>query len=85
MIHSTKGRTVGEQVGIQFGPDDIHIMNKMFKGATNIFEGIVTDENTISFFGVSFERENLGLNAGETVRLEIVRRPSRWSPLTMVI
>lgn len=71
MIHSTKGRTVGEQVGIQFGPDDIHIMNKMFKGATNIFEGIVTDENTISFLGVSFERENLGLNAGQTVRLEI--------------
>lgn len=71
MIHSTKGHSVGENVGIQFGPDDIHIMNKMFKGATNIFEGTVTDENTISFLGVLFEREDLGLAANQKVRLEI--------------
>lgn len=71
MIHSTKGREVGEQVGIQFGPNDIHIMNKMFKGASNVLDGEVTEENTVTFLGVSFERENLGLEIGTKVCVEI--------------
>lgn len=29
LVHSTKAAEVGTEVGISFGPDDIHIMNKM--------------------------------------------------------
>ncbi len=29
LVHSTKAAEVGSEVGITFGPDDIHIMNKM--------------------------------------------------------
>ncbi len=71
MIHSTKGQTVGDKVGILFGPDDIHIMNKMFKGTNNFLEGKVTDENTITIFdSITFEREDLGLEVDTDVILE---------------
>lgn len=71
MIHSTKGRQVGEQVGISFDPDDIHIMNKMFKGEVNRIAGRVSGEDTIEFLDVSFTREGLGLPVGSQVMLEI--------------
>ena len=29
LIHSTRAAERGEEVGISFGPDDIHIMHKM--------------------------------------------------------
>lgn len=51
MIHSTKGRAVGEQVGISFTPNDIHIMNKMFKGAQNEILGEIIAPNTLSMLG----------------------------------
>lgn len=70
-IHSTKGHIVGETVGIRFEPDDIHIMNKMFKDATNFLEGEVIEENTVTFLGISFKRENLPFSIGDKVRLEI--------------
>ena len=70
-IHFTKGHIVGETVGIRFEPDDIHIMNKMFKDATNFLEGEVIEENTVTFLGISFKRENLPFSIGDKVRLEI--------------
>ncbi|MGN0163247.1 MAG: spermidine/putrescine ABC transporter ATP-binding protein [Candidatus Ornithomonoglobus sp.] len=32
LVHSTKAATVNDTVGLSFGPDDIHIMNKMEEG-----------------------------------------------------
>lgn len=71
MVHSTKCCNVGEEVGVMFGPDDIHIMNKLFKGNDNILTGRVADENTIEFFGISFERENHGFEIDSEVKLTI--------------
>ena len=72
MIHSTKGKNVGDEVGIFFDPDDIHIMNKMFYGDSNQIKGKVTDENTIEFLGISFTREGLGLSTDTEVLLDIL-------------
>ncbi|MCI8406855.1 MAG: ABC transporter ATP-binding protein [Oscillospiraceae bacterium] len=71
MIHSTKCQNVSDRVGISFDPDDIHIMNKMFKGDVNRITGQVTGEDTVEFLDVSFTREGLGLPPGTQVRLEI--------------
>lgn len=71
MIHSTKGRNVDDEVGLEFTPEDIHIMNKLFKGDNNKILGVVTDENTISFLGMSFVREGLSLTVGTEVMLTI--------------
>lgn len=71
MIHSTKCKNVDDVVGLDFGPDDIHIMKKLFKGDNNLIEGVVTDEDTVEFLGVSFTRENLGLSVDQKVMLKI--------------
>lgn len=71
MIHSTKGRNVDDNVGLLFGPDDIHIMRKLFKGDNNSIKGIVTDTDTIEFMDISFTRENLGLEVDTEIILTI--------------
>lgn len=71
MIHSTKCRNVDDVVGLEFEPQDIHIMKKLFKGDTNILSGIVTDENTIEFLGITFTREDLNLPVDTKVNLTI--------------
>lgn len=71
LIHSTKSKSVGEEVGLAFGANDIHIMNKMFTGETNRLKGVVTGENTISFCGISFMREELSYPVDSEVLLEI--------------
>ena len=74
MIQTTKSAEIGAEVGLSFGPDDIHIMERLFKSYVNKLQAVVTDENEISFLGMSFERENLGLPVDSVVELTI--RPS---------
>ncbi len=69
IVHSTMAQEVGNQVGISFEPSDIHIMNRLFSGDKNVVEGEVSGEDTISFCGFSFVRENLGLSEGTRVSL----------------
>lgn len=71
MIHSTKSRNVDDIIGLSFEPEDIHIMKKLFKGDNNIIEGVVTDENTIEFLGITFTREELNLPIDTKVNLTI--------------
>lgn len=75
MIHSTKCKNVDDEVGLSFGPDDIHIMSKLFKGENNYIKGTVTDTDTIEFLETSFTRENisekLSLEVGNEVMLTI--------------
>lgn len=71
MIHSTKSKAVGETVGLSFDPDDIHIMNRMFKGDITRVRGRVSSEDTIEFCGISFTRESLGLAIDTEVLLSI--------------
>ena len=71
LVHSTKCQPVGTSVGLDFGPDDIHIMKRLFDGDVNIVEGEVIDEDTVSFMDVEFVREGLNLPEGTKVRLTI--------------
>ena len=71
LIHSTDAHPVGEQVGLSFGPDDIHIMKRLFEGSENVLRGEVTGEDEITFCDVSFERPGLGLPEGTPVELII--------------
>lgn len=71
MIQTTKNAQIGAEVGLSFGPDDIHIMNRLFKSYVNKLQAVVTDENEITFLGVSFEREGLGFPVGSILELTI--------------
>lgn len=71
MIHSTKAQKVDNEVGLSFGPEDIHIMNKLFKGNKNVFIGKVTDEDTITFLDITFTREGLNLPIDTAVELTV--------------
>lgn len=71
IVHSTLSQEVGDIVGLNFEPSDIHIMNRLFADDKNVVEGVVSDENTISFCGFSFYRENLGLEIDKKVSLTI--------------
>ena len=68
-IHSTRGAEIGTEVGLQFTPEDIHIMNKLVEFSQNIILGTVTSENSFEFFGVAFERENHGFEVGSEVEI----------------
>ena len=68
-IHTTDNVEIGAQMGLKFGPEDLHIMHKMFDGTTNVLQGEVVGEDEIEFLGVRFTRENLGLPVGAPVRL----------------
>ncbi len=71
LIHSTQCAPVGSKIGIAFGPEDIHIMNKLVPFSTNRVEGVVTEENTVEFLGVTMVRPNLGLSVDTPVMLTI--------------
>lgn len=70
-VQSTDSAAVGDKVGLRFDPFDIHIMNKMFPFAENHLKGTVVKEDTISFLGIEFEREGLGLPVDTEVELVI--------------
>ena len=72
LVHSTEFEPVGATVGLDFGPMDIHIMEKLFPSDRNTIVGEVTDEDTVSFMDISFTREGLGLEVGTQVQLEIM-------------
>ncbi len=70
-VQSTDAAAVGDRVGLRFDPFDIHIMHKMFPYAENHLKGVVTDEDTVTFLGIEFTRENLGLPVDTEVELVI--------------
>ena len=71
IIQSTRSANVGDEIGLRFGPGDIHIMKKMFEGTKTVVKGRVTAENTVEFLGISFKREALGIPAGTEVTVSI--------------
>lgn len=71
LIQTTKYAEVGSEVGLAFTPDDIHIMNRLFKGFDTVLKGKVTAENEISFLGITFQREDLCLEVDTEVELTV--------------
>lgn len=71
MIHTTKSRLVDDNVGLSFNPEDIHIMDKLFKGNTNKIHASVTNTDTITLLGIDFHIDNLSFDVGTDIILTI--------------
>ncbi len=56
-VHTTEFSPEGSTVGLRFGPDDIHIMKKMFAKTKNHLECEATGENTLWFPAVDCDVE----------------------------
>ena len=52
-IQSTKQKAVGEKIGINIAPEEIHVMKKEF--TVNRFDGSITKRNTVEFGDGEFE------------------------------
>ncbi len=52
-IQSTQSKQVGEKIGIDIAPDEIHVMKKEF--TINRFDGSITKRNTVEFGDGEFE------------------------------
>ncbi|MBE6903758.1 MAG: polyamine ABC transporter ATP-binding protein [Ruminococcaceae bacterium] len=79
LIHSTSCQPVGKTVGIDFIPDNIHIMNKMFSTSDNIFKADVTYCNAQeNYFEIEVEGKALtvhGKTFEEGTKLSIKLAP----------
>ena len=53
IIQSTESRTVGEIIGMNIAPDDIHIMKTEF--SSNKYDGYITKKNTVVFGDGEFD------------------------------
>lgn len=71
LVQTTKYFENGQKVYLLIYPNDIHIMKKLFDKSTNKLIGTVEDENTISFLGIKFTRDNLNFKENERVILTI--------------
>jgi len=60
-VHTTDFCPEGSYVGLRLGPDDIHIMPKMFKNTTNFLSCEATDETTLYFPALDCELECEGM------------------------
>ena len=74
IVHSTKSAAVGEEVGLSFGPNDIHIMNRLFKAFENTLTGEVTDEGKVTALGVEFDAPAVSALAVGS-RVKVVLQP----------
>lgn len=72
LVHNTHAAETGTEVGLRIGPEDIHVMEKMFEATTNRLVGTVTGPEEITFLGsVTFQRAGLQIKEGSEVLLTI--------------
>ena len=62
VIQSTQIRNVGDVIGMNIGPDDIHIMKKEF--TVNQYDGYITKKNTVVFGDGEFQCDVTALYPG---------------------
>lgn len=80
LIHSTKCSPVGSQIGMDFVPDNIHIMNKLFPTANNEFNVTVASSNKEeNSMEILIENQNIRVDGHcfeEGTTLEVILPPS---------
>jgi len=64
-IQDTKDIEVGGKVGLYIEPENIHIMNKIFK--SNIYDGYITSDLKVNFAGADFEADVASLFPGSKI------------------
>lgn len=64
-IQDTKNIEVGGKVGLYIEPENIHIMNKIFK--SNIYDGYITSDLKVNFAGADFDADITALFPGSHI------------------
>ena len=64
-IQDTKNIEVGGKVGLYIDPENIHIMNKIFK--SNSYEGYITSDLKVNFAGADFDADITTLFPGSKI------------------
>lgn len=72
-IHTTDSYETGCMVGLKFGPEDIHIMKKMFTATTNLFDGRVVEDGVVDLpeLGGRFDADTAGLAEDTPICVEL--------------
>ena len=71
LVHTTKYYEKGKKVGLNFSPNDIHIMAKLFKQSTNILSATAVNQETVDFLNVKFKTNVNDLTPGAKVKIKI--------------
>lgn len=71
LIQTTRNAEEGSEVSLEFTPENVHVMKRIFEGFSTKLVGTVTAEDTINFLGVEFTREGLNLPQDSKVLLTI--------------
>lgn len=59
LIHTTKTANIGSTVGILFEPQDIHVMEKLFRFDKNYIKGKVVGSNRLELLNTELELEDI--------------------------
>lgn len=65
VVQSTESRETGETIGLDIAPDGIHLMKPRY--TSNIFDGVITKRNTVSFADGEFECDVTQLYPGSHI------------------
>ena len=53
VIQSTKSAKAGDEIGMKIGPEEIHVMQS--ESSDSVFDGVITDKNTVLFADGEFD------------------------------
>ncbi len=65
VINSTESRREGEVIGMKIGAEEIHLMKPKY--TTNVFDGVITKRNTVTFGDGEFECDLTQLYPGSRI------------------
>lgn len=65
LVHSTRSAKVGDTIGMNVSPNEIHIMKPEY--TTNIFDGVISKRNTVYFGDGEFECDVTRLYPGSYI------------------
>lgn len=73
LVNTTRYLKVGQEVGLKFEPDSIHVMEKLFKQSSNRFIGQATSSDTIylPLLDISFTRKDLDVKEDSKLVINI--------------
>ncbi|MDK2802335.1 MAG: ABC transporter ATP-binding protein [Oscillospiraceae bacterium] len=72
IVHTTINYKLNDSVYIEISPENIHIMEKMFKGESNIIDCFIEDIDTISFMGKTFKKPNHNFSSDDKLEVSIL-------------
>ncbi len=68
LIQSTKSAKAGDEIGMKIGPEEIHVMQS--ESSDSVFDGVITDKNTVLFADGEFDCDVTQLYPGSHLDAE---------------